>query len=107
MSDVHTEKLKEEQELEKKLFQQNAEILQETGKGDVSPLLQPSSSQAEQEGEDVDDNLKMNIKIFRVSPTNKHKTKHAEDTKEDLVEVETQITLEEESGKCRHHHLPL
>lgn len=97
-----TEKLKEEQELEKKLFQQNAEILQETGMGDGSSLLQPASSQPQQEGEDEDDNLKMNIKIFRVSPTNKHKTKHTRDTKEDLVEVETQITLEEEAGKYMH-----
>lgn len=64
-----------------------------------SSLLQPVSSQTQQEGEDEDDNLKMNIKIFRVSPPNKHKAKHTRDTKEDLVEVETQITLEEEAGE--------
>lgn len=93
------EKLKEEQELEKKLFQQNAEILQETGMEEGSSLLQPVSSQTQQEEEDEDDNLKMNIKIFRVSPPNKHKTKHTRETKEDLVEVETQITLEEEAGE--------
>lgn len=93
------EKLKEEQELEKKLFQQNAEILQETGMEEGSSLLQPVSSQTQDEGEDEDDNLKMNIKIFRVSPPNKHKTKHTRNSKEDLVEVETQITLEEEAGE--------
>lgn len=102
LSGAHIEKLKEEQELEKKLFQQNAEILQETGMGDGSSLLQPGASQA-QEGVDEDDNLKMNIKIFRVSPTNKHKAKHTRDTKEDLVEVETQITLEEEAGKYMYN----
>ncbi|XP_063873973.1 protein OS-9-like isoform X1 [Scylla paramamosain] len=90
-------KLKEEQEVEKKLFQQNAEILKETEIEDGSSLLQPSSSEGEQEDEDEDDNLKMNIKIFRMSPTNKHKTKHIRENKEDLVEVETQITLEEEA----------
>lgn len=85
--------------MEKKLFQQNAEILQETEIEDSSSLLQPSSGEAQQEDEDEDDNLKMNIKIFRMSPTNKHKTKHIRGTKEDLVQVETQITLEEEAGK--------
>ncbi|XP_050714455.1 protein OS-9-like isoform X2 [Eriocheir sinensis] len=90
-------KIKEEQELEKKLFQQNAEILQETRMEEGSSLLQPASTQTQQEGEDEDDNLKMNVKIFRVSPPNKHKAKHTRDTKEDLVEVETQITLEEEA----------
>lgn len=94
-----TEKLQEEKELETKLFQQNADILKGSGIEERSSLLQPVTSQIQQERDDEDDKVKMNIKIFRVSPPSKHKNKHTRETKEDLVEVETQITLEEEAGE--------
>nr|XP_045624943.1 protein OS-9-like [Procambarus clarkii] len=87
-------KVKEEQSLKEKWLKQNEEILKEAESEENQSVLQPINTGLDDEDDD-DDELKMNIKIFRLSPVKKQKLQQLTEAKEDVMEVETEITLEE------------
>lgn len=58
--------------------------------GESQSMLEPVSPDSSD-----DDELKMSIKIFRLYPVKKQKNAQASEAKEDVMGVETQITLEE------------
>lgn len=98
---IYTEKIKEEQNLKEKWLRQNAEVLRGTDSEENQSILHPSiitdsdyDTDGEEEGEDEEE-LKMSIKIFRFSPVKRQKSQLSAEDKEDVMEVETQITLEE------------
>ena len=84
-----TEKAKEEESLKEKWLKKNAEILGETDHQESQSILKPI------EIDEYDDDLKMNIKIFKLAPVKKNKNSQATTEMRDVMEVETQITLDD------------
>ncbi|KAK7080147.1 Protein OS-9 [Halocaridina rubra] len=80
-------KAKEEENLKEKWIKQNAEILGEANQQEGQSILKPIII-------DEDDELKMNIKIFKLGPMKKSKASQTAEIR-DVMEVETQITLED------------
>ncbi|XP_047496681.1 protein OS-9-like [Penaeus chinensis] len=88
--DYQERKTKEEESLKEKWLKQNEELTHESEMGESQSMLEPVSSDSAD-----DDELKMSIKIFRLYPVKKQKNAQAAEAKEDVMGVETQITLEE------------
>lgn len=88
--DYQERKTKEEESLKEKWLKQNEELTHESEMGESQSMLEPVSSDSAD-----DDELKMSIKIFRLYPVKKQKNAQASEAKEDVMGVETQITLEE------------
>ncbi|XP_063605719.1 protein OS-9-like [Penaeus indicus] len=88
--DYQERKTKEEESLKEKWLKQNEELTHESEMGESQSMLEPVSSDSTD-----DDELKMSIKIFRLYPVKKQKNAQASEAKEDVMGVETQITLEE------------
>lgn len=76
--------------MKEKWLKQNEELTHESEMGESQSMLEPVSSDSAD-----DDELKMSIKIFRLYPVKKQKNAQASEAKEDVMGVETQITLEE------------
>nr|XP_053633104.1 protein OS-9-like isoform X1 [Cherax quadricarinatus] len=98
-------KVKEEQNMKEKWLKQNAEILKEASSEESQSILQPISTDSDDV--DDDDELKMNIKIFRLSPLKKQKPQQSTEVKEGVMEVETQITLEESDVNLKVEEIKL
>lgn len=88
--DYQERKTKEEENLKEKWLKQNEERTHESEMGESQSVLEPVKSDTAD-----DDELKMSIKIFRLYPVKKQKNAQASEAKEDVMGVETQITLEE------------
>ncbi|XP_071545008.1 uncharacterized protein [Panulirus ornatus] len=92
-------KIKEEQNLKEKWLKQNVEVLRGTDLEENHSILHPITTDSDFHDDLSDDEdeeeLKMNIKIVRLSPVKKQKSQQSAEDKEDVMEVETQITLEE------------
>ncbi|XP_068202661.1 protein OS-9-like isoform X2 [Palaemon carinicauda] len=92
-------KAKEEESLKEKWLKKNAEILGEADHQESQSILKPIVI-------DEDDELKMNIKIFKLAPLKKNKNSQSAEMR-DVMEVETQITLEENDPQLKVEDLKL
>ncbi|XP_066954532.1 protein OS-9-like isoform X2 [Macrobrachium rosenbergii] len=92
-------KAKEEESLKEKWLKKNAEILGEADHQESQSILKPIVI-------DEDEELKMNIKIFKLAPLKKNKNSQSAEMR-DVMEVETQITLEENDPQLKVEDLKL